>query len=353
MKAAIYEGPHDLKVKEVDKPICTDETMVVRVKACAICGTDLKTLKDQDVKINKKGQKHMHYPRIPGHEFSGIVEEIGSGVREYQVGDRVTVSPSVPCGECHYCRRGNYEMCDELKAISYDYDGAFAEYILVPPLAIKNRCVNIVPEDVSLEEAALTEPLSCAVNCHELSGTKLGDRVLIIGAGPLGCLCVELAKFLGASKVMLAELSSSRLKLAQRAKSDVYINVKEEDIVESVLRETNRRGANIIIVAAPSSLAQKQSLKMIAKKGTINFFAGLPRSNSVIGLDSNIVHYRELKIVGTHGSSPLHNEIALNLISEGKTDVKKYITHTLPLEDILKGMEIAAKGIGLKVIITP
>ncbi len=353
MKAAIYEGPNDLKVKEVDKPICTEETMVVRVKVCAICGTDLKTLKDQDVKMDRKGQKHMHYPRIPGHEFSGIVEEVGSRVRGYEVGERVIVSPTVPCGKCHYCRRGDYEMCDELKAISYDYDGAFAEYILVPALAINNRCVNTVPENVSLEEAALTEPLSCAVSCHELSGTKLGDEVLVIGAGPLGCLCAELAKSLGASRVMLAQRSLSRLRLAQITKSDVYIDVKQYDIVERVLEETHGRGVDIIIVAAPSPLAQEQSLKMIAKKGSINFFAGLPRSDSIIGLDSNIVHYREVRIVGAHGSTPLHNEIALNLISEGKIDVKKYITHTLPLEDILRGMEIAAKGIGLKVVITP
>jgi len=345
MQAAVFEKVGQLQVKEVKIPKCPADGILIKVEACAICGTD--------VKIYRFGHRLIKPPRITGHELAGTIVEVGKKVEGYKKGNRITVAPAIPCGNCYYCRKGIQDRCDNLTAIGYHYDGGFAEYMVVPSPAIRNDCVNVIPENLSFEEAALTEPLACAINCQEISRVKLGDTVVVIGAGPLGCLHTELAKSLGAVKVIMVELLAQRLKLSRISGSDVYIDASKQDPVKQVLEETNGRGAEVIITACPSGKAQEQALEMVSKKGNINFFGSLPKGRSVIRFDSNIVHYKECYVAGTEGSTPLQNRLALNLIASGKIHTKKYITHRLPLSKLLQGLDIVEKGQGLKVIINP
>jgi L-iditol 2-dehydrogenase len=345
MKAAILEEIGKLNIKDIPKPFVKDDTILIKVDSCAVCGTDIK--------VYHHGHRLIRPPRVIGHELSGTIIEVGKDIKNFKKNDRVAVAPAVPCGECYYCQRGIQGMCDNLTAIGYHYDGGFAEYMEIPSIAIRNGCVNIIPENVSFEEASIAEPLACAINGQELSGVKLGDVVVVIGAGPLGCFHVELARANGASKTILIELSTSRLEMSKKCEANVFIDSSKEDAVKRVLEETNTRGADIVITACSSGKAQEQALQMIAKRGNINFFGGLPKDKSIINFDSNLIHYKEFFVAGTHGSSPRHNSLALQLISSGKIAVKKYITHHLTVDKVLDGIGLVEKGESLKVIIKP
>lgn len=346
MKAAVLEKIEDLKIKDIPIPKPGNEELVIKIKACAVCGTD--------VKVYHSGHKHIRFPRVTGHELSGEIVETGKNITNYKVGQRVAIAPAVPCGGCYYCRRGIQGMCDNLTAIGYHYDGGFAEYMLVPEPAIRNGCVNELPSNLSFEEAAIAEPLACVINGQELSGVKLGDVVVVIGSGPIGNFHLELARSKGASKTILAEVSQERLEAAKVFDgADIYVNPSQEDLTARVMSETEGRGADVVIVACSSGKAQEQALQLVAKRGNVNFFGGLPKDKPYINFDSNLIHYKEFYVVGTHGSAPRHNKMALNLISQGKINAKKYITKGLPLEKVLDGIMTVEKAQGFKTIIKP
>ena len=345
MQAAVLEEKEKLELKDIPKPIPEEGEILIEVKSCAICGTDIK--------VFHHGHKHIHFPRVTGHEVSGIIVALGKNVEEYQKGERVAVAPAIPCGKCYYCRRGIEAMCENLTAIGYHYDGGFAQFMKVPRLAVSNGCVNPIPENLSFQEASLAEPLACVINGQELSKTGLGDTVAIIGAGPIGCFHAELARIKGAKKVILVEISSARLEKAKFTGSDVYINSGKENLPQRVLEETKGRGADKVIVAVGSKKAQEDSLKIVAKCGILNFFGGLPKEDTIINFDSNLLHYGEFYVVGTHGSAPRHNQLALDILAAGKIDAKAYITEKFCLSEIKKGLKMAEDKKGLKIIIQP
>jgi len=346
MKAAVLKGIEDLEVKEIPRPTPSAHQILIRVRACTICGTDIK--------VYHHGHKLIRFPRVTGHEVAGQIVEVGSEVKNYRVGERVAVAPAIPCGRCFYCRRGMQSMCANLKAIGYHYDGGFAEFMLVPEDALQNGCVNQIPSNISFEEAALAEPLACAINGQELSKVEMGDTVVVIGAGPLGCIHMQLARIKGATKIILVELSRERTEFAKRLLfPDVTVNPAEEDAIKRVREETEGRGADRVIVACGSGRAQEDALQMVRARGTVNFFGGLPKDKPFINFNSNLVHYGEFYVVGTHGSAPRHNELALQLISQKRIKVKELITHRLPLERLKEGLELAESGKAMKVCISP
>jgi L-iditol 2-dehydrogenase len=345
MKVALLEEIGKLIIKDIPAPACPARGLVIKVKACAICGTDIK--------VYHHGHKLIKFPRITGHEVAGEVVEVGKETRGFKKGDKVVVAAALPCGRCFYCHQGWQSMCDNLTAIGYHYDGGFAEYMAVPEVAYDNDCVNRIGEGLSFAEASLTEPLACVINGQELSGVGLGKAVVVIGAGPIGCLQVMLSHSLGARKVILADISSERLKISQVAEADIYLDLAKVNLKGEVLKITEGRGAEVVIVACSSGKAQESALEIVAKKGNVNFFGGLPKDKPFINFNSNLLHYGEFSAVGTHGSSPRHNAMALDLIVSGKISVKKLITHRLPLEKIYEGLKITEKGEGLKTIIEP
>ena len=346
MRVARFYAPGDLRVEEIPKPEPGSGELLMRVRACATCGTD--------VKIFNFGHHHIVPPRVMGHEVAGEVETLGEGTQGFSPGDRVQLIAAIPCGECFECKNRSMSICANQESIGYHYDGGFAEWLVVPAKVLRVKGLNMIPAGLSFEEAAVTEPLACVLNGQELAGVGDGDVVVVVGAGPIGCLHVRLARARGASQVVLVEMNGARLRMSsQRVEPDSAIDASKENAVDAVLKLTDGRGADVIITAAASGAAQEEALQMASRGGRISFFGGLPKDNPVINLDSNVVHYRELTIVGANGSTPAHNAEALRLIASGAVPVKDLITDRLSLDRVLDGIEAVKSGNSIKVVITP
>lgn len=346
MKVARFYAPGDLRVEEMPKPAPDHKELLIRVRACATCGTD--------VKIFRFGHHHLVPPRVLGHEIAGEVQVLGEGAEGFSPGDRVQVIAAIPCGECFECKHRSMSICANQESIGYHYDGGFAEWLVVPAKVLKVGGVNRIPDSLEFEQAAVTEPLACVLNGQELARVSNGDVVVVIGAGPIGCLHVRLARARGAERVVLVEQNTARLRMsAERVSPDAAVDASKENAVDAVMKLTDGRGADVIITAAASGAAQEEALQMAARGGRISFFGGLPKDNPVISLDSNLVHYRELTIVGANGSTPAHNTEALRLIASGAVPVGDLITDRLPLERVHDAIEAVQSGNSIKVVMTP
>jgi len=345
MKAAVLENLEKMVVKEVTTPQIGQGEILVRVRSCAVCGSDIR--------IYHRGNPRVKPPQIIGHEIAGEIVEVGSGVKKFKVGDRVALGADVPCGTCRFCRNGLGNNCPINYAIGYQFQGGFAEYIPLNELTVKYGPLHKIPGDLSFDEASLAEPLACCINGYELANLKLGDTVVVIGAGPVGLMLVELAKIMGADKVILSQRSRERLKLAQRFSADVLISSSEENFVERVMEETGGEGADVVMVACANPSAQEEALKVVGHRGRVNFFGGLPPGSSKISIDSNLIHYKECFVLGSHGSVPRQHKLALNLLAEGRIKGKDFITHHFALDDIKEAFEVAEGHRGLKVIVNP
>lgn len=346
MKVVRFHAPEDIRLEDVPEPTAGDGEVKIRVRACSACGTD--------VKISKSGHFRIVPPRVMGHEIAGEIVQVGTGVTGWAPGDRVQVIAAIPCGKCPDCLAGHMTVCPSQVSMGYDFEGGFAEYMVVPREVLAVDGLNRIPENVSFAEASVAEPFACAINAQELVGVGEGDDVVVVGSGPIGCLHVQIARARGAKRVFLVELSRERLDMAADiVKPDGVVCASETDAVESVLQLTEGRGADVIITAAASGKAQEQALLMVAPGGRISFFGGLPKDKPVIALDSNIVHYKELMIRGANGSSPDHNKRALAMIADGSVNVLELITHRLPLDKVLDGIGIVSRGEGIKVTIEP
>jgi len=343
MKAAVYYGPGDLRVEDRPEPEPKKDNLILAVRCCAICGTDLK--------LATVGNPRCRPPRIIGHEMVGRVVHVGSAVSGFAEGERVTLATTVSCGACAYCDIGLGNMCPNAEPISYVFDGAFAERLAVPPQALRGGNVVKVPDGVPDEAAALSEPASCAINAQELVGVGEGDNVLIIGGGPLGALHAELAKAHGAATVMIVQRSEPRLSLLRKLKDVVVIDGAGEDVVSVVKERTRGLGADAVIVCAPSREAHEAALRYVRKGGAVSLFASLPKGASEITLDSRAIHYGELRVVGASDSRPEHVAKAVELLAHGRIDTEALITHRVPLEGILDGIELMKNKQCLKVIV--
>jgi L-iditol 2-dehydrogenase len=352
MKVARFYAPGDIRIEDTPEPRAGPAEVKIRVRNCSTCGTD--------VKIFKSGHQNIDPPRIMGHEIAGEIVTIGAALgpagdgHSWAAGDRVQVIAAVPCGRCPDCLRGWMTICPNQTSIGYQYEGGFAEYLIVPEQVLRVDGLNRIPDGVGFDEASVAEPFACAINAQELAKVGAGDDVVVIGAGPIGCLHVRLARARGAKRVFLVELNQQRLDMsAAIVAPDAAIGGTDVDPVEQVLALTDGRGVDVAITAAASGKAQEDALRMLARRGRLSFFGGLPKDHPTITLDSNLVHYRELTIVGANGSSPDHNKRALALIASGEVPVKDLITHRLPLDRVLDAIGIVSRGEGIKVTIEP
>ncbi|MEV4627253.1 zinc-dependent dehydrogenase [Micromonospora sp. NPDC049523] len=346
MKVVRFHAPGDVRIEDVPEPTPGPGDVKIRVRNCSTCGTD--------VKISKFGHHHIHPPRVMGHEIAGEVVEAGADVTGWAPGDRVQVIAAIPCGQCAECRRGRMTVCPNQESMGYHYEGGFAQYLVVPAKVLAVDGLNRIPDGVDFAEASVAEPLACVLNGQELARVGTGDDVVVIGSGPIGCLHVRLARARGAARVFLVDLNRARLDLAaDLVAPDAAICGAEVDPVDEILKLTDGRGADVIITAAASGAAQEQAIQMAARQGRISFFGGLPKNNPIIACDSNLVHYRELTIVGANGSSPAHNAEALRLIATGAVPVADLITHRLPLDRAIDAFGIVARGEAIKVTIEP
>jgi L-iditol 2-dehydrogenase len=346
VKVVRFHAPGDVRIEDAPEPTPGPAEVKIRVRACSTCGTD--------VKISRFGHHHIAPPRVMGHEIAGEIVEVGGDVTGWRPGDRVQVIAAIPCGTCAECRRGRMTVCPNQVSMGYHFDGGFAEYVVVPHNVLAVDGLNRIPEGLSFAEASVAEPLACVLNGQNLANVGEGDDVVVVGSGPIGCLHVRLARSRGAARVFLVDLNRERLDLAANlVQPDAAICGAETDVVDAVLKLTEGRGADVVITATAAGVAQEQAVQMSARQGRISFFGGLPKDKPVISLDSNLVHYRELTIVGANGSSPEHNREALRLIADGSVPVADLITHRLPLDRALDAFGIVARGEAIKVTIEP
>lgn len=343
MRAAVFEGPEKMSVREVELAPCGDDDIVMKVYACGLCGSDIRNY--------KTGLKGDVKSQIMGHEFTGTVSEVGKNVTRYKAGDKVAVAPDVSCGECWYCKRGLVNLCVSHRMVGTHWPGGFAEYVHLPKVVLDRGMVHHIPEGLSLEDAALSEPASSVIAAQENAGVGLGDTVLIIGDGPIGCLHIDVARARGAATVIMAGLM--RLKEAERFKPDLLIDAGSQDTVAEVLKATGGLGADVAIAANPVAATQAQAVKAVRKRGRVVLFGGLPKTAPETTLDGNIIHYGEIQVLGAF-SYPAHiHQKALATIKAGLIKPSMYFNMTVSLDDIVSGFTAAAAGKALKVLVKP
>jgi L-iditol 2-dehydrogenase len=345
MKAAVYSGIGKIECREVEKPVIGDSEILIRVRAAAVCGTDLRIFKSGHFAI-REGEE-----RILGHEFCGEVAEVGSQVTRYKPGMRVDMAPNVGCGVCEFCRMGKVALCPEYIATGISFDGGFAEYFKVPVKAVLQG--NLIPfgDSVTFEEMALAEPLSCCIKAYESVGTKPGDDVLIVGSGPMGALHLQVHRRAGARRIFIADIVESRLELLRRFKPDVVINTQRHDLVERMMEYTGGRGADVVITACPAPDVQQQAVEIAAKMGRINLFGGLPKGREHVPMNTNRIHYNSIIVTGTTGGTISQQERAVGLIEGGLIDTKSVISRKFDITKIREAFEFAMSGKGLKTVI--
>lgn len=346
MKAAVYKGIENMVVEEVANPQLPEDGVIVQVKSCGICGSDLRTY--------YSGTSYIHPPTIIGHEIAGTIVEIGPKADiPFEIGDRVAIAPPIHCGECYYCQRGKRNLCLNLKAVSSELPGGFAEYIALPGYAIAKGCFARIPDSLSFSEAAISELTCSVIKCQEHYNINVNDVVVVLGAGPIGSLHVQLAKLRGAQKVILSDILESRVEMARTTGADIIVNSAKSNLKDIVMEATNGLGASVAIVAAPSAQAALEAQYLVAKGGKLILFAGFPKADSIVALDGNLIHYGEIEVLGTAGFTNRHHQLALELASKGSLNLKELISYELPLEKIVEGIEAMKNGSALKVVVTP
>jgi len=345
MQAVVYHAPGDIRVEEVPKPECKTGELLVRVDACAVCGTDLKS--------RHHGNPRIKAPLVMGHEFTGVIETVSAdAVGDFRPGDRVVMATSISCGQCFYCQRGWRNICENLAPMGFSYPGGMAEYVAIPALALQGGHAVKVPQNVEAKYAALAEPVSCAVNSIQKCGVQQGDMVLVMGAGPMGLLNALVARAAGASGIWLSEPNPLRREQAGQFDLDRILDPEADDISKIVHDATGGRGVDVVIVAAPAISPQEQALSLVRRSGTVCLFASLPVGKSTLTLDSRIVHYGEIRLLGSSDSTPEHVRDAVKMIATKLIPVEKIVSHTLPLNEIERAFELMTSGAALRVVLT-
>lgn len=345
MKAAVLEDLNKIVVKDVPDPECGDNEAILKVESCAVCGSDIR--------IFHYGNERVKVPAVIGHEISGIIVEKGKNVTRVDVGQRVAIGADVPCGKCYWCQNGMGTNCRINYAIGYQFPGGFAQYMLLNQTTLDFGPVTPIPDEMSYDEACLAEPLACAVNGLELAQFSLGKSICIIGLGPIGCMMLELTRVFGASRVFAAQRSKKRLEMAKRFLPEArFICTEDEDIVETVMRETDGEGVDLVITAAGTVKAHEDAIHIVRHRGYVNLFGGL-KNQPKLCIDSNLIHYKECFVMGSHGSLPRHHEKAVDLIAQKKVHAEWYISKRYPLSEIKEAFRYHESREGLKVIVKP
>ena len=348
MRAAVVYGQNDLRLETVPVPETPAGSILVKVQACAICGTDLR--------IYKKGDYRAQYPVITGHEIAATIVDIAPDVTtDFKVGDRVVVAPGHGCGHCKMCRAGQPNVClTPHPSLGYKLNGGFAEYMAVPEHIFRLGFVNKIPDELTYQQASLSEIIACCINAHRNAPVHPGDTVLIFGGGPAGIIHAHLARLEGASRVIITQRSLGRLnRIAETfpGLADDLVSSQDCDIVEKIREMTDGVGPDVVFVCAPSASAQEQALAVVANRGRVNFFGGLPKDDCIVHLNSNELHYKEYFISGASSSLPETNREALELLRTRKIDPDKLKTHVLPLERVKEGYELMLNKQCIKVVI--
>jgi L-iditol 2-dehydrogenase len=343
MKAAQLTGPETIELVDLPRPACPEDGVLLRVRACGVCGSDLRRYREGPAGGGIT---------VPGHEFAGEVVEVGAWVGDYAVGEHLAVAPDVHCLKCWYCSVGLYNLCDDMTMIGITpgFMGGLAEFCVLPAHALAGGTIHRMPATLSWAQGALGEPLSSVQACHQDIGTKLGDTVLVMGAGPIGCLHTAIAHLRGA-RVILSEPNALRREMAAPFAPDLVLDPSSQDVVAETRAFTDGLGADSAICANPVAATHQQAVDAVRKKGNVVLFGGLPNASPMTELHANRIHYDEIRVVGSFSYHPDYHLRALRLLERGQIDPDIIITHTFPLEAVEQVFRTVAAGEALKVMV--
>jgi len=342
MKAALfYGGKKDIRVEEISLPSLREGDVLLKVRACGICGSDVRSY------VNGVEERYK-IPVILGHEVVGEVAALGSQVEGLEIGDRVVVAPIYGCGKCEFCLSGLENLCDRVVVFGCNLDGGYAEYMLIPREGVERGVLVKLPPEISDEAGTLVEVFSCCLHGQRRIGIKPGDVVLIFGAGPIGLAHLVVSKKLGAGKVGVLDFVPSRLEEAENFGADFVVNVTEGNWINQVQEEVGRNGAPVVITAAPAVSSIESALQVVRKGGVVLVFGGLP-AGSILQLNPNLIHYGEVTITGSIDATMDDFMKTVKLASA--FHLERFVTHRFSLEDVHEAMEVASRKDGLKVIL--
>lgn len=339
MKSAVFYGKHDLRVEEYADPKPGEKEVLIQVKACGVCGTDIHIYEGD------QGAAEVTPPTILGHEFSGVIVETGSGVHKFQAGDRVCIDPNHYCGACDFCRNGEVHFCDHMIGYGTTENGGFGEYCVV-----NESQVYLLGEHTTFEQGAMAEPVACCLHGIDLCEIQPGYQVVIIGGGMIGMLMLQLAKLAGAAKTALLEPVEKKRELGKRLGADVCIDPLHED-VKSRLKEAGMTWVRTVIECAGLPSTMEQAIDLAGKKGTVMMF-GLTRPDAQIAVRPFQIFQKELTLKASY-INPCTQARALALIDSGRLDVESMVCKTIGLEQleaVLQNPKLRAEG---KYIVIP
>lgn len=340
MLANLLLKPGVLKLKEIKTSGPSNGEILVKVKAALTCGTDLKAF--------KRGHPVIPMPTVFGHEFSGIVEKVGRGVRKFSRGMEIMAVHSAPCERCCFCKKRRYNLCENIMRTKVL--GAFAEYILLPKHIVKHN-VFIKPKKLSFEEAAFLEPLACVIHSINSVDIARGDTAVIIGAGPAGLLHLMLLKTMGV-KVIIIEKEKERLKKAFEEKADIVIDAKKKNIGKKIKAFTKTAGADVVFECTGLPEVWEKSVAFVRRGGTVILFGGC-REGTRVSYDAGRIHYDEITLKGVFHYKPSDVSQAFKLLSSRKIKANGLISGRYPLNKLKTAFERLAKGKGIKYAIIP
>jgi len=326
MMAAVLYGKEDLRVQEVAVPQIAPGDVLVRVRAALTCGTD--------VKVFRRGYhaRMIVPPALFGHELAGDVVSVGEAVTKFRAGDRIVAANSAPCGECHYCRKGNQNLCSDLLF----NNGAYAEFMRIPARIVE-RNTYLVPDHVTYQDAALIEPLACVMKGVEESGLRPGDDAVVIGLGPIGLMFVRLAKVRGARVIAVGRRKTQVERAARMGADEVIVSAGDTDVVEEVRSLTGGHGADVAIEAVGIPETWEQAVRMVRRGGVVNFFGGCP-NDSRVTLETSLLHYSEITCKASFHHTPALIQRALETVSRGEIRASDFVNRVEPLVNLLEVM---------------
>ncbi len=348
MKAAVIEKPGVIRVKEFPTPVPAEGEVLLKVEACALCGTDQRVL---------KGEKKVDVP-IVGHEIVGTVARVGAGVKTVKPGERYAIQTVIGCGRCDWCKIHRENLCEKgFTAIGYQYNGGFAEYMIMPKSGVDQGCLIPIPAAMSGPVGTILEPLSCCINGMRCIPLEEARHVVIFGGGIIGVLNGLVAKARGAGEVTIMDVSQPRLDLHKKLglPFDHWVNSAQTDPVAWVKEKTGGRGVDAVVVAASVKSIVPVGMKLLGRAGHLSVFAGMPKSDPVEAIDLNLIHYPELHLHGANSSVLADYLQARDYIESGKIKVDSMITHTFRLDEFNQAVETQSNPAAgsMKVIIIP
>ena len=336
----MWYSNRDVRIEEISVPQIGPGEVLVRVEACGICGSDVM-----------EWYRHERAPLVLGHEIGGQIVAVGEGVERYKEGDRVSAAHHVPCNTCHYCLSGHHTVCDTLRQTNFD-PGGFVEYVRLPAINV-DRGLFLLPDEVSYEEATFIEPLACVLRGQRRAQMQPGKSVLVIGSGIAGLLHVQLARTLGAARVIATDITPYRLEAAKRLGANATIHA-EEDLPTRLRRVNQGHLADLVIVCTGALSAITQALKSVERVGTILFFAPTKPGVTIPISITELFWCTEITLTSSYAGSPADTETALELIRAGTVPVRQMITHHLGLAETGLGFQLVTSAQNsIKVIIEP